>query len=313
LSRRNFRDLLLTCWSTLTRLFAGAASFTNPANKPYGGMNVTGLAETFDTALTMFLDYFTPEENGLQKKTLESNADYVKALRLLALYEQTTEQLIGLVRILQPTKKQTRQQQEMQDSIKPVLQGTTAVEVAQLLAVRSSQGDLWAKAYDNESSGSEESRCVRDHFSLPPSELLLNQWSCHANGKRVNLYLLSRHICLDLASATTMTDEFGDVIMLDKVNDVSIVKASRLYHGLKIVTSAPPDEQPPVLTMRMAKLVMAANAITTQAKLVGNPNFASKPLIAKSPSSESDEPGTPITPVTPVTPMTPTLSQEDKE
>jgi len=293
LSRRIYRDLLLTCWGTLVRLFAAAVSFTNPANKPYSGMNVTGLAETFDTALSMFLDYFSPDENGVPKSALEKNADYLKTLRLLALYEQTTEQLIGLVRILQPGKKPNK---EAEEEIKEVLRGTTAVEVAQLLAVRSSQGDLWAKAYDNETSGSEDSQRVRDHFSLPPSELLLNQWTGHANGKRSKLYLLSRHVCLDLASATTMTDDNGFVIMLDTVTDVSIVKASRLYNGLKITTSAPADEQPPVITMRMSKLVIVANAIIVQAKLVGNLNFASKPTLTKSPSSDLSDSKSPRSP-----------------
>lgn len=284
LSRRVFRELLLICWDTLMARFAAAAALTDPANHAGAGMHVRGVPASFGRALAAFLDYFSPAKHGVPRSVLAENSAYCTAARMVALYTQTTEQLIGLVRTLRSSGSASRA------DVDERLQGTTAAEVERLLAVRSSEGDLWAKAYDNESSGSEDSQRVRDHFSLPPSELLLNRWSCSAQGRRCCLYLMSRHLCLDGAFTRMQSEEsdLGTVVMLDQVAALRATKTGALQQGLQvIVDGAPPDEQPPLLSFFAPKFAGVLAAITAQARLIGNPHFASTPSQSSSSSSSS--------------------------
>ena len=269
LSKRVFRELLLVCWETLMGHFAAAAALADGANRAGAGMHVRGVPESFGRALAAFLAYFSPAKNGVPRAALEASSAYGTAARLVALYTQTTEQLIGLVRTLRAG-----------GAVDERLQGTTAAEAERLLAVRSSEGDLWARAYDSESSGSAESQRVREHFSLPPSELLLNRWSCSAAGRRCCLYLMSRHLCLDGAFTRLQSAEsdLGTVVMLEQVAALRTVRTGALQQGLQVVVAdAPPAEQPPLLSFFAPRCPGVLAAIAAQARLVGNPHFTSDP------------------------------------
>jgi len=271
LSKRSFRMLLYSCWLLSCDIISKAIGIDLEANGPKKGMNIAPIRESFNTAITSLYDYFNPGEGeGLTKAQLDGARGYNNSRRLICLYSQSTESLIGVVRGF------SQKPRRMPEETDPLLKDTPMKDVEALIKTRMAEGDLWARAYAKESSGSDDSQDVRDHFSLPPSELLLNKWVCSTGRKAGTLYLMSRHLCFDTAFSKTMNDETSVVIMLENITSVEEVPLMLLFKGLKITAEHMEPDEIPVFSKFVAKVQEVVGAIRAQALLVNNTHLLEK-------------------------------------
>jgi len=265
LSKKSFRMLLYSCWLFSTDTISKALGVDLETNGPKKGMNIPAVRDSIGNAISTLYDYFNPDEGeGLTKAQLDSSRGYNNARRLVCLYTQTTENLIGIVR------KFSAKPRELPETTDPLLKDTSQKEIEMLIKTRMAEGDLWARAYAKESGGSDDSQDVRDHFSLPPSELLLNKWVCSVGRKAGTLYLMSRHLCFDTAFSKTMNDETSVVIMLVDILSIEEVSHMLLFKGIKITAEHMDGEEVPVFSKFVAKVQEVMAAIEAQALLIGN-------------------------------------------
>jgi len=265
LSKKSFRMLLYSCWLISSDTLSKALGLDQEANGPKKGMNIPAVRETFGAAINTLYDYFNPGEGeGLTKAQLDGARGYNNARRLVCLYSQNTESLIAIVR------KFSKKPRELPETTDPLLKDTSQKEVEMLIKIRMEEGDLWARAYAKESGGSDDSQDVRDHFSLPPSELLLNKWVCSTGRKAGSLYLMSRHLCFDTAFSKGMNDETSVVIMLESIETIKEVTQMLVFKGIKITAEHMEEDEIPVFSKFVAKVPEVIAAIEAQALLIGN-------------------------------------------
>jgi len=264
-----------------------ALSPTLEVNGPKKGMNVPAVRDSVDSALTTLYEYFNPEEGeGLTQAQLDSSRGYTNSRRLVCLYRQGTESLIAL------TRGFSAKPRRLPEAVDPLLKDTTQGEVDTIIKIRIEEGDLWARAYAKEMKGSDDSQDVRDHFALPPSELLLNKWVCSVGRRAGSLYLLSRHLCFDTAFSKAGG---GVVIMLEDIVSIKEETSMLVFKNLKIQTvddverekkkgaekgkkgkKDDDEEGTPVFSKFVAKVQDVIAAIRCQAILVNNPYLAPK-------------------------------------
>jgi len=270
LSKRSFRMLLYSCWLISCDIISKALPPDSVTNGPKKGMNIPAIRDSVENAVNLLYEYFNPGEGeGLTQAQLDGSRGYINSRRLVCLYRQNTESLIAITRGF--SAKPRRGPEE----VDPLLKGTTQVEVETLIKTRIEEGDLWARAYAKEMGGSDDSQDVRDHFSLPPSELLLNKWVCSVGRKAGTLYLLSRHLCWDTAFSKTLGDS-GVVIMLEDILTIEEVSLMLLFKGLKITADHMDEGEVPVFSKFVAKVQDVIAAIRCQAILVNNTHLAPK-------------------------------------
>jgi len=264
LSKRSFRMLLYSCWLISCDIISKALVPDLEANGAKKGMNIPAVRDSMENALNLLYDYFNPGEGeGLTKAQLDDCRGLNNSRRLVCLYRQNTEKLITLTRGFTAKKKQ------LPEEVDPLLKGTTQKEVETIIKTRIDEGDLWARAYAKEMSGSDDSQDVREHFSLPPSELLLNKWVCSVGRKAGSLYLLSRHLCFDTAFSKGMGDT-SVVIMLEDIRTIEEVQVMLLFKGLKITAEHMEEEEIPIFSKFVAKVQDVIAAIRCQALLINN-------------------------------------------
>jgi len=269
LSKRSFRMLLYSCWLISTDTISKALPPSIEINGPKKGMNIPTIRDSIDNALTLLYDYFNPEEGeGLTKTQLDGSRGYNESRRLVCLYRQNTESLIAITRGFAAKPRRTP------DTVDPLLKGTTQAEVETLIKTRIEEGDLWARAYAKEMGGSDDSQDVREHFSLPPSELLLNKWVCSVGRKAGTLYLMSRHLCFDTAFSKAMNDTTSVVIMLEDILTIEEVPLMLLFKGLKITADHMEEDEIPVFSKFVAKVQDVIAAIRCQALLINNTHLS---------------------------------------
>jgi len=277
LSKKSFRMLLYSCWLISSDTISKGLALDLEVNGPKKGMNIPAVRDSFNNAVNTLYEYFNPEEGeGLTKTQLDGARGYSTSRRLICLYSQSTESLIAI------TRGFSAKPRRLPEETDPLLKGTQQKEVEMLIKTRMSEGDLWARAYAKESGGSDDSQDVRDHFSLPPSELLLNKWVCSTGRKAGTLYLLSRHLCFDTAFSKTMNDETSVVVMLEDIQAIEEVQVMLLFKGLKISIES---GEIPVFSKFVAKVPEVIAAIRAQAALVGNTRVLEEP---KGKESEKD-------------------------
>jgi len=271
LSKRSFRMLLYSTWLITSDIISKAIALGEEVNGPKKGMNVPAIRDSFGTALNTLYEYFNPDEGeGLTKAQLDGARGYITAKRLICLYSQNTENLIAIVRGFAQKPRVPPEQTD------PLLKDTPQKEVEILIKTRMEEGDLWARAYAKESGGSDDSQDVRDHFSLPPSELLLNKWVCSTGRKAGTLYLMSRHLCFDTAFSKTMNDETSVVIMLEDIKTIEEVQLMLLFKGLKITAEHMEEDEIPVFSKFVAKVQEVIAAIRAQALLINNTHLSAE-------------------------------------
>jgi len=259
LSKRSFSMLLYSGWLITSDSISRAFRIDQEWNGPKKGMNLPAVRASFKETLDQLYDYFDAgEKDGLTEAQLKGARGYNETRRLLCLYSQSTESLIAIIRSLSSGKK------ELPPDADPQLKDTTQREVDALLKIRVDEGDLWARAYFKELKGSDDSQAVRDHFSLPPSELLLDKWFCSNGRKTGNLYLMSRHLCFDTLLSKTMTEDNGMVLMLQDITDVKEVTLKLVFKGVKITAEHCEESEIPVFskfaTAKAADIIDAINA-----------------------------------------------------
>jgi len=269
LSKRSFRMLLYSCWLISTDTISKAVPPNAECNGPKKGMNIPSIRDSIDNALTLLYDYFNPEEGeGLTQSQLDGSRGYTESRRLVCLYRQNTESLIAI------TRGFAAKPRRLPDAVDPLLKGTTQMEVETLIKTRIEEGDLWARAYAKEMGGSDDSQGVRDHFSLPPSELLLNKWVCSVGRKAGTLYLMSRHLCFDTAFSKAMNDTTSVVIMLEDITSIEEVSLMLLFKGIKITADHVAEDEIPVFSKFVAKVQDVMTAIRCQALLINNTHLS---------------------------------------
>jgi len=271
LSKRSFRMFLLNCWLISSDTISKAIPPTAEANGPKKGMNVAAVRDSVENTMNTLYEYFHPEEGeGLTQAQLDASRGYVNTKRLICLYRQNTESLIAL------TRGFTAKPKRLPEEVDPLLKGTVLSEVEMIIKTRIDEGDLWARAYAKEMSGSDDSQDVRDHFSLPPSELLLDRWVCSVGRKAGTLYLLSRHLCFDTAFSKAMNDTTSVVIMLEDIISMEEVSQMLVFKGIKITVDHMSEEEVPVFSKFVTKAQDVIAAIRAQALLVNNKHLAPK-------------------------------------
>jgi len=269
LSKRSFRMLLYSCWLISSDTISKGLALDLEVNGPKKGMNIPAVRDSFANAVNTLYEYFNPEEGeGLTKAQLDGARGYNTSRRLICLYQQSTESLIAI------TRGFAQKPRHMPEETDPLLKDTPQKEVEMLIKTRMAEGDLWARAYAKESGGSDDSQDVRDHFSLPPSELLLNKWVCSTGRKAGTLYLMSRHLCFDTAFSKTMNDETSVVIMLEDITSIEEVPLMLLFKGLKITAEHMEPDEIPVFSKFVAKVQEVIAAIKAQALLVNNTHIS---------------------------------------
>jgi len=268
-SKKAFRMLLYSCWLISSDIISKCMLTDAPANGPKKGMNVATIRDSIDSALSLLYEYFNPEEGeGLTQSQLDGARGYINAKRLICLYRQNTESLVAITRGF--AAKPRRDPSEAD----PLLKDTTQKEVETIIKTRIEEGDLWARAYAKEMNGSDDSAGVREHFSLPPSELLLDKWVCSVGRKAGTLYLMSRHLCFDTAFSKAMNDTTSVVIMLEDILTIEEVNMMLLFKGLKITAEHMEADEIPVFSKFVTKAVDVSAAIRAQALIVGNTHLA---------------------------------------
>jgi len=283
LSKRSFRMLLYSCWLISCDIISKGLLTDLEVNGPKKGMNIPAVRDSIENALNLLYDYFNPGEGeGLTKAQLDDSRGLINSRRLICLYRKNTENLIAINRGFTAKKKQ------LPEEVDPLLKGTTQKEVETLIKTRIDEGDLWARAYAKEMSGSDDSQDVRDHFSLPPSELLLNKWVCSVGRKAGSLYLLSRHLCFDTAFSKNMGDT-SVVIMLEDILSIEEVPVMLLFKGLKISADHMEEDEIPIFSKFVAKVQDVIAAIRCQAILVNNTHLTEKKDDEKKDDEKKDD------------------------
>ena len=278
LSVRSFRLLLAACWARACDTLGARLAPDADANGPHRGMSVPAVRAGVERALTALYAYFGPDD-GLARAALDRCPAYLRARRLVCLYHQSTENLIALTRSLSSSGgagskgSTTGSTTAATSALDPRLEGTREADVAAVLRTRMAEGDLWARAFARECGGSALSQAVRDHFSLPPSELLLDKWVCAAGRRTGTLYLLSRHLCFDSAFTKSLSDTSGIVLMLEDIRALDECPVMLLFKGIHI-TADGTDGELPVFSKFVAKVQDVITAIRTQALLVNNKYLA---------------------------------------
>jgi len=263
--------LLYSCWLISCDIISKALPPDAEANGPKKGMNVAAVRDSIENAVNLLYEYFNPEEGeGLTKTQLDGSRGYINSRRLICLYRQNTESLIAI------TRGFAAKPRRLPDEVDPLLKDTTQKEVEAIIKIRIDEGDLWARAYAKEMSGSDDSQDVREHFSLPPSELLLNKWVCSVGRRAGTLYLLSRHLCFDTAFSKAMNDTTSVVIMLEDIRSIEEVSLMLLFKGLKITAEHMEEDEIPVFSKFVAKVQDVIAAIRCQAILINNTHLAPK-------------------------------------
>jgi len=283
LSKRSFRLLLYSCWLISCDIISKALPPDSEINGPKKGMNIPAVRDSVESALNHLRDYFNPGEGeGLTQSQLDGCRGYNNSRRLVCLYRQNTESLIAI------TRGFAAKPRRLPAEVDPLLKDTTQKEVETIIKTRIEEGDLWARAYAKEMSGSDDSQDVREHFSLPPSELLLNKWVCSVGRRAGTLYLLSRHLCFDTAFSKAMNDTTSVVIMLEDIKSIEEVSLMLLFKGLKITADHMGEDEIPVFSKFVAKVQDVIAAIRCQAILINN-KFLSETDAPKEEEKDDDK------------------------
>lgn len=268
-TRDVFKKLLSESWAGVCDRFWAAVRPDNPANSEGQGLTNQTHAAAFSTALDVLVSYFNAGGEGLSVTSLQGVPTFVCVRRNLKLFQSTTELLIGIARGLT-----TKPQPVLPDD--PHLKDATTDEVYCILESRKAAGDRWARAWDRESAGSEESMKVRSCFALPPSELVINKWKCWLGKKVGTLYLCSRHLCFDVLLSPQASEDSHIVLMLKDITALEQTSVSLFFKGLIVRTGAP-DEQPPLFSQfATAKVSEVISEIAEQASLGGNSKVTKK-------------------------------------
>ena len=267
LSPRAFRALLAACWTRACDALGRSLAPDLECNGPRRGMSVPTVRDSFGRALAALYDYFSPDE-GLSRAQLDTCRPYLRARRLVCLYQQSTESLIALTRGFDARPRR------LPAAADPRLDGTPQADIEAVIRTRTAEGDLWARAFARERAGSDNSQAVRDHFSLPPSELLLDRWVCSSARRTGTLYLMSRHLCFDSAFTKNLSDTNGLVVMLEDIRALDECPIMLLFKGIRVAIDGVSDEETPVFSRFVAKVPDVIAAIRAQALLVNNKHLA---------------------------------------